>query len=100
MEASLEGQGITRGPRRGGKPPSSGWKNWALPSPPEPFGTYGEAVKTGNLLFLPGIVPTEGRAAKFIGWVGGSLMWKAKQLNWRRPTSMLLRDSTWARSTE
>jgi enamine deaminase RidA (YjgF/YER057c/UK114 family) len=32
-----------------------------LPSPPEPFGTYVEAVQTGNLLFLTGMLPTEGR---------------------------------------
>jgi len=41
-----------------------------LPSPPEPFGTYVEAVQTGDLLFLTGMLPTEGRAAKFIGRVG------------------------------
>src|SRR5882757_1146941 len=41
-----------------------------LPAPPEPFGTYAEAVQTGNLLFLTGMLPTEGRAAKFIGLVG------------------------------
>ncbi len=41
-----------------------------LPAPPEPFGTYVEAVQTGNLLFLTGMLPTEGRAAKFIGRVG------------------------------
>src|SRR5262249_44856040 len=44
-----------------------------LPSPPEPFGTYSEAVLTGNLLFLTGMLPTEGRAAKFIGRVGAEL---------------------------
>jgi enamine deaminase RidA (YjgF/YER057c/UK114 family) len=44
-----------------------------LPSPPEPFGTYVEAVQTGNLLFLTGMLPTEGRAAKFIGRVGAEL---------------------------
>src|ERR1700683_1221078 len=44
-----------------------------LPSPPEPFGTYAEAVQTGNLLFLTGMLPTEGRAAKFIGRVGSEL---------------------------
>src|SRR5690242_17698744 len=44
-----------------------------LPSPPEPFGTYAEAVQTGNLLFLTGMLPTEGRAAKFIGRVGAEL---------------------------
>src|SRR5580704_14486829 len=44
-----------------------------LPAPPEPFGTYVEAVQTGNLLFLTGILPTEGRQAKFIGRVGAEL---------------------------
>jgi enamine deaminase RidA (YjgF/YER057c/UK114 family) len=41
-----------------------------LPAPPEPFGIYAEAVQTGNLLFLTGMLPTEGREAKFIGRVG------------------------------
>ena len=41
-----------------------------LPAPPEPFGTYVEAVQTGNLLFLSGILPTKGHGAKFIGRVG------------------------------
>ena len=44
-----------------------------LPSPPEPFGAYVEAVQTGNLLFLSGMLPTEGRAAKIIGRVGAEL---------------------------
>jgi enamine deaminase RidA (YjgF/YER057c/UK114 family) len=44
-----------------------------LPVPPEPFGIYAEAVQTGNLLFLTGMLPTEGRAAKFIGRVGAEL---------------------------
>src|SRR3989454_9781687 len=44
-----------------------------LPEPPEPFGTYVEAVNTGKLLFLTGMLPTEGRAAKFIGRVGAEL---------------------------
>jgi hypothetical protein len=44
-----------------------------LPTPPKPFGTYAEAVQTGNLLFLTGMLPTEGRAAKFIGRVGAEL---------------------------
>src|SRR5205814_4959369 len=44
-----------------------------LPAPPEPFGTYVEAVQTGNLLFLSGMLPTEGRVAKFIGRVGAEL---------------------------
>src|SRR5215471_17489932 len=44
-----------------------------LPPPPEPFGTYAEAVQSGNLLFLTGMLPTEGREAKFIGRVGAEL---------------------------
>ncbi len=44
-----------------------------LPAPPEPFGTYVEAVQTGNLLFLIGMLPTESRAPKFIGRVGAEL---------------------------
>ncbi len=41
-----------------------------LPAPPEPFGSYVEAVQTGNLLFLSGMLPTEGRTPQFIGRVG------------------------------
>ena len=44
-----------------------------LPVPPEPFGIYVEAVQTGNLLFLTGMLPTEGRTAKIIGRVGAEL---------------------------
>jgi enamine deaminase RidA (YjgF/YER057c/UK114 family) len=44
-----------------------------LPVPPEPFGTYVEAVQTGNLLFLTGMLPTEGRVPKYIGRVGAEL---------------------------
>jgi len=44
-----------------------------LPAPPEPFGTYLEAVQTGNLLFLSGMLPTESHEAKFIGRVGGEV---------------------------
>src|SRR6202051_3687762 len=44
-----------------------------LPVPPEPFGTYTEAVQVGSLLFLSGMLPTEGRTAKFVGRVGAEL---------------------------
>src|SRR6058998_4274298 len=44
-----------------------------LPVPPEPFGAYVEAVQTGNLLFLSGMLPTKGHGAKFIGRVGAEL---------------------------
>jgi enamine deaminase RidA (YjgF/YER057c/UK114 family) len=44
-----------------------------LPPPPEPFGIYVEAVQTSNLLFLSGMLPTEGHEAKIIGRVGAEL---------------------------
>src|SRR5580700_581543 len=44
-----------------------------LPTPPEPFGIYAEAVQTGNLLFLTGMLPTEGSEAKFMGRIGAEL---------------------------
>jgi enamine deaminase RidA (YjgF/YER057c/UK114 family) len=44
-----------------------------LPAPPEPFGVYAEAVRTGNLLFLTGMLPTVGREAKFTGRIGSEL---------------------------
>src|SRR6202521_979520 len=44
-----------------------------LPTPPEPFGVYAEAVQTGNLLFLTGMLPTVGREAKFVGRIGAEL---------------------------
>ena len=44
-----------------------------LPTPPAPFGIYAEAVQTGNLLFLTGMLPTEEREAKFIGRLGAEL---------------------------
>jgi enamine deaminase RidA (YjgF/YER057c/UK114 family) len=44
-----------------------------LPVPPQPFGTYVEAVQTGKLLFLSGMLPTEGHAAASIGRLGAEL---------------------------
>jgi enamine deaminase RidA (YjgF/YER057c/UK114 family) len=44
-----------------------------LPAPPEPFGAYAEAVQTGDLLFLSGMLPTEGHEAKYVGRVGAEL---------------------------
>src|SRR5258706_10299573 len=44
-----------------------------LPAPPRPFGIYVEAVQTDNLLFLTGMLPTEGQQAKFIGRIGAEL---------------------------
>ena len=45
----------------------------SLPVPPQPFGTYTEAVQAGDLLFLSGMLPTEGRTAKFIGRLGAEI---------------------------
>jgi enamine deaminase RidA (YjgF/YER057c/UK114 family) len=63
---------------RDGSPPASAEQRLKelgidLPAPVEPFGAYVEAVQTGNLLFLSGMLPTEGRAAAFIGRVGAEL---------------------------
>jgi enamine deaminase RidA (YjgF/YER057c/UK114 family) len=44
-----------------------------LPAPPVPFGTYVETVQTDHLLFLSGMLPTEGRTVKFVGRVGAEL---------------------------
>src|SRR5207253_7243083 len=44
-----------------------------LPAPPKPFGTYAEAVQTGNLLFLSGMLPTAHNGPAFVGRVGAEL---------------------------
>jgi enamine deaminase RidA (YjgF/YER057c/UK114 family) len=44
-----------------------------LPKPPEPFGTNVEAVQGGDLLFLSGMLPTEGHSARFTRRVGAEL---------------------------
>ena len=74
MKANSKKQKATR---KGSRPASAEQRlkelGIKLSSPPEPFGTYVEAVQTGNLLFLSGMLPTEGREAKFIGRVGAEL---------------------------
>lgn len=49
----------------------------SLPTGPKPFGAYVEAVQTGNLLFLSGMLPTEGHEAKYIGRIGAELTLEA-----------------------
>jgi enamine deaminase RidA (YjgF/YER057c/UK114 family) len=44
-----------------------------LPPPPTPFGTYAEAVRTGNLLFLSGMVPIGEMKARFTGRYGAQI---------------------------
>ena len=74
MNTSSNAQMVTR---EGSRPASAEQRlkelGIELPAPPEPFGTYAEAVQTGNLLFLTGMLPTEGHRAKFVGRVGAEL---------------------------
>ena len=44
-----------------------------LPAAPTPFGTYVEAVKTGNLLFLSGMLPVVDHKPKYVGRLGKEL---------------------------
>jgi enamine deaminase RidA (YjgF/YER057c/UK114 family) len=44
-----------------------------LPTPPAPLGAYVEAVQTGNLLFLSGMLPTAHHEAHYVGRVGAEL---------------------------
>jgi enamine deaminase RidA (YjgF/YER057c/UK114 family) len=44
-----------------------------LPLAPTPFGAYVEAVRTGNLLFLSGMLPIENQKPKFVGRIGKEL---------------------------
>jgi len=44
-----------------------------LPPSPVPFGAYAEAVQSGNLLFVSGMLPTDGRRPAFVGRVGAEL---------------------------
>jgi enamine deaminase RidA (YjgF/YER057c/UK114 family) len=44
-----------------------------LPAAPTPFGTYVEAVQTGNLLFLSGMVPVVDHKPKYLGRLGKEL---------------------------
>ena len=44
-----------------------------LPAPPTPFGTYVEAVQTGDLLFLSGMLPVVDHKPKYLGRLGAEL---------------------------
>jgi enamine deaminase RidA (YjgF/YER057c/UK114 family) len=63
--------------RAGPEPPNAEQRlqdlGLTLPAPPEPFGMSVEAVRTGHLLFLSGMLPTEGHEAKCIGRIGAEL---------------------------
>ena len=61
----------------GARPPSAEQRlkdlGIALPVPPQPLGIYVESVRSGNLLFLTGMLPIEGRTALITGRVGDRL---------------------------
>jgi enamine deaminase RidA (YjgF/YER057c/UK114 family) len=44
-----------------------------LPSPPTPLGAYVEAVRSGHLVFLSGMLPAVDAKPQFIGRLGGEL---------------------------
>jgi enamine deaminase RidA (YjgF/YER057c/UK114 family) len=44
-----------------------------LPQAPKPFGAYVEAIQTGDLLFLTGMLPVENQKPKFVGRIGKEL---------------------------
>jgi enamine deaminase RidA (YjgF/YER057c/UK114 family) len=44
-----------------------------LPAAPTPFGTYVEALQTGNLLFLSGMLPVIDHKPKYLGRLGKEL---------------------------
>jgi len=44
-----------------------------LPAAPTPFGTYVEALRTGNLLFLSGMLPVVDHRPKYLGRLGKEL---------------------------
>jgi enamine deaminase RidA (YjgF/YER057c/UK114 family) len=45
----------------------------ALPAAPTPFGSYVEALQTGNLLFLSGMLPVVDHNPKYLGRLGKEL---------------------------
>jgi enamine deaminase RidA (YjgF/YER057c/UK114 family) len=44
-----------------------------LPAAPTPFGTYVETLRTGNLLFLSGMLPVVDHKPKYVGRLGKEL---------------------------
>jgi enamine deaminase RidA (YjgF/YER057c/UK114 family) len=48
-----------------------------LPAAPTPFGSYVEAVQTGNLLFLSGLIPVVDHKPKYLGRLGKEVDFEA-----------------------
>ena len=44
-----------------------------LPQPPKPLGAYVEAMRTGKLLYLSGMLPVHAGVSRYVGRIGGVL---------------------------
>src|SRR6201989_1074829 len=62
-----------KGSQLGGADPRLQDLGIQLPAAPTPFGTYVEAVQTGNLLFLTGMLPVVDHKPKYTGRLGKEL---------------------------
>lgn len=63
-----------------------------LPSPPTPFGSYVEAVQTGSLLYLSGMLPVVDHKPAYVGTLGSELNTNSDEM---RPVLQ-----RWARSPQ
>ena len=61
------------GPQPGGAESRLKGLGIQLPAAPTPFGSYVEAVETGRLLFLSGMLPVVDHKPKYLGRVGREL---------------------------
>jgi enamine deaminase RidA (YjgF/YER057c/UK114 family) len=64
---------IVKGPQPGGVDGRLQALGIELPAAPTPFGTYVEALQTGNLLFLSGMLPVVDHKPKYVGRIGKEL---------------------------
>jgi enamine deaminase RidA (YjgF/YER057c/UK114 family) len=62
-----------KGPQSGGAECRLSDLGVQLPAAPTPFGSYVEAIQTGNLLFLSGMLPVVDHKPKYIGRLGKEL---------------------------
>ena len=64
---------IVKGPQPGGADRRLPALGIELPAASTPFGTYVEALQTGNLLFLSGMLPVLDHKPKYVGRIGQEL---------------------------
>ena len=73
-----------------------------LPAAPTPFGSYVEALQTGNLLYESGMLPVVDHKPKYLGRLGKELdteAGRAAASTAALSSSLQGRRNTWARST-